>query len=271
MVRRGTAQSAVDGARIEHDGLLVDDYGFWRMFTLDRVARRNALTTDLVTVLAEEVGRASRDHCRAVVITGRGAVFCAGGDLPSLWNIAREAPTAATEAIYDRFHGLVRSIRDCSAPVIAAVNGPALGAGLDLALACDLRLADPAAVFESTWVRVGLVPGMGGAHFLPGLIGAARSAELLLLGRRISATTALDWGLINDIADEGSVTSLAAEMSEGISRLPRLAVERTKQALRRARDHGLEPELAVLGALQGQLLASPDFEVVARRFVKEEG
>jgi 2-(1,2-epoxy-1,2-dihydrophenyl)acetyl-CoA isomerase len=241
------------------------DEGDHRLLVIDRPGRRNALTVEVVQALAEGVRTAPAAGVRAVVLTGEPPSFCSGGDLPSLAAVAQQGTIAATEMIYAGFHGLVRAIRDSPLPVIAAVRGQALGAGLDLALCCDLRVAAPDAVFESTWVKAGLVPGMGGAFHLPHVTGSTRAAELLLCGRRVDADTALQWGLVNEVAQDGDVVAAAVAMAAEIAALPAVAVARTKAALRRARDAGLEPELATLGAQQGQLLVGDDFQALAAR------
>jgi len=236
-----------------------------RLLVIDRPERRNALTVGVVDALAEGVRTAARAGARAVVLTGEPPSFCSGGDLPSLAAVAEEGSLAATDMIYASFHGLVRAIRDCEVPVIAAVRGHALGAGLDLALACDLRIAAPDAAFESTWVKAGLVPGMAGAFHLLHVAGSTRAAELLLCGRRIDADTALRWGLVNEVAADGDAVGAAVAMAAEIAALPAVAVARTKAALRRARDAGLEQELATLGAQQGQLLLGEDFQALVAR------
>lgn len=241
------------------------DEGAYRLLVIDRPARRNALTVEVVDALAEGVRSAAPAGARAVVMTGEPPSFCSGGDLPSLSAVARQGSMAATEMIYTSFHGLVRAIRDSPLPVIAAVRGQAMGAGLDLALCCDLRVAAPDAVFESTWVKAGLIPGMGGAYHLPHVAGSTRAAELLLCGRRIDAETALRWGVVNEVVPDGDVVVAAAAMAAEIAALPAAAVARTKAALRRARDAGLEQELATLGAQQGQLLVGDDFQAMAAR------
>ncbi|HEX3958903.1 MAG TPA: enoyl-CoA hydratase-related protein [Trebonia sp.] len=236
-----------------------------RIITMARPERRNALTVAMVEAMAELITAAHDLPARAVIITGEGSVFCAGGDLPSLLAIASTSATAATEVIYRGFHGLVRAIRDCPVPVIAAVNGPALGAGLDLALCCDLRVASSAARFESTWVRVGLLPGMAGAPRLAAITGSTRAAEMLLLGQPVSAEQAAAWGLVNSVTEPADLLPACEEMVHRLGALPRTAVARTKASLRRYVDRGLDEELAVLGAQQGQLLATDEFSAVARR------
>ena len=242
--------------------VLVRDTDRHRVIAINRPERRNALTVDVVDSLIDAVCGAETVGARVVVLTGTPPAFCAGGDLPSLSALAQEGSVVATDAIYRSFHGLVRTLRDSPLPVIAAISGPAFGAGLDLALCCDLRVASTDARFESTWIKAGLVPGMGGAHHLPSLIGGARAAQMLLAARRVDAVTALDWGLVSEVVD-GDVVERAEEIAEQIATLPKLALSRTKASLRRALGDGLDVELAVMGAQQGQLLVSEEFLEVA--------
>ncbi|MET0521339.1 MAG: enoyl-CoA hydratase/isomerase family protein [Jiangellaceae bacterium] len=243
--------------------VLVRDTARHRVVTINRPERRNALTVEVVDALIEGFRGAEAGGLRSVVLTGAPPAFCAGGDLPSLSALAQQGSAVATDAIYQSFHGLVRALRDSPLPVVAAVSGPAFGAGLDLALCCDLRIGAADARFESTWIKAGLVPGMGGAHHLPNLIGGARAAQMLLAARRVDAPTALEWGLVSEVVD-GDVVARAEEIAEQIADLPRVALARTKASLRRALAHGLDNELAVMGAQQGQLLVSDEFlEVTA--------
>jgi len=149
---------------------------------------------------------------------------------------------------------------------VAAVNGPALGAGLDLAMACDLRVASTAAVFTSSWIKLGLVPGMGGAHLLSRAVGATRATEMVLLGRPVSPQRALDWGLVNDVAEPENLEARVQALVEEIAALPAAALDRSKASLRRALSLGFEQELAVLGSTQGALLTSEDFRSASSRF-----
>jgi len=248
--------------------VLVRDEGDRRLVTLNRTEKRNALDVDAAAAVAAAVREAADAGVRSVILTGAPPAFCAGGDLPALAAVAERGALVATDAIYRDFHGIVRAIRDSPLPVIAAVNGAALGAGLDLALCCDLRVAAESAVFQSTWVRAGLVPGMGGAHHLPHVVGSARAASMLLLGRSVTAAEALESGLVNEVVPDGEAPAAAARIADEVAALPAVAVARTKAALRRGIDAGLEAELATLGAQQGQLLLGEDFQKLARRLAR---
>ena len=248
-------------------GLLVERRGPSVWLTLDRPDRRNALTPALAGELADAVAEAGDDPgTRAVVLTGAGSAFCSGGDLVALSAVAEGGARAVTDVVYGQFHRLVRTLAGVPVPVIAAVNGPALGAGLDLALCCDLRLASGNAVFASSWINAGLVPGMGGAHLLTHAVGSTRAAEMALTGRRIDAEQALAWGLVGEVAGPDRLYDRADAAVAGLAALSRPALESSKASLRRALGPGFEHELAVLGAVQGGLLTGQDFRDATARF-----
>ncbi|SHN16637.1 enoyl-CoA hydratase/isomerase family protein [Cryptosporangium aurantiacum] len=235
-------------------------------FTIDRPARRNALTVALVSALADRLLAAGAQGVRAAVIAGGPPVFCAGGDLVDLGAVADEGPIAVNEVVYTQFHRLVSALSTVPYPVIAAIDGAALGAGLDLALCCDLRVATGRSTFASSWIGVGLVPGMGGAHLLTRSIGSSRAHELVLLGHTIDAVTASDWGLVNRVVEPDALPGAVAEVTDRVVSLPATAVARSKASLRRAAQAGLTEELATLGAVQGTLLTGPDFRERTARF-----
>ena len=247
--------------------LAVEQRGPVRWLRLDRPERRNALTVELVGRLADAVLEAGADPAvRAIAVTGAPPAFCAGGDLADLGAVADRGALAVTEVVYGQFHRLVRALGDVPVPVVAAVNGPALGAGLDLALACDLRVAGEDAVFASSWIAVGLVPGMGGAHLLTRALGSTRAAELVLLGRSLSAADALAWGLVNEVVAPGELEARVDQLGAHLSGLSAAAVARSKASLRRAGTEAFDAELAIMGATQGALLTGADFREATARF-----
>jgi 2-(1,2-epoxy-1,2-dihydrophenyl)acetyl-CoA isomerase len=254
---------------VESPGVLREERrGEGLVLTLDRPRRRNALSIELVAALADRIEHPG--DARAVVISGAPPVFCAGGDLDDLLLAAEQGAIHLQEVVYGTFHRLVHAIAACPAPVIAAVNGAALGAGLDLALICDLRIASSDASFASSWVGMGLVPGMGGAFLLPRVVGASRAAEICLLGKSFGAAQALEWGLINEVVAPAELTGRVDELVGTIAALPAVALARTKASLRRSLAAGLDEELATLGATQAALLLGPDFAAATSRF-RERG
>ena len=250
-------ESSADELRIERKGPAL-----W--LTLDRPHRRNALTLSLANALADAISNPGQD-VRVIVLTGEPPAFCSGGDLADLKAIAEQGPLAVTEVVYECYHRLVSSVGAASVPVIAAVNGPAVGGGFDLALWCDLRVATTDATFVSSWINLGLVPGMGGAHLLTRIIGATRATEVVLLGRPVDAQVALAWGLVNAVVPPHQLESYIGGLVETLASLSPLAVQRSKAALRRARDAGIAEELVTLGAVQATLSTEFDFQAVEDR------
>ncbi|MFF7472325.1 enoyl-CoA hydratase-related protein [Streptomyces sp. NPDC008092] len=249
------------------DHLLRERRGAAEWLVLNRPERRNALTVELVRDLADAVAQAGADpEVRVLVITGVAPVFCAGGDLAALSAVAEQGARAVTDTVYGQFQRLVRLMRDVPVPVIAAVNGAALGAGLDLALACDLRYVSHEASFASSWINVGLVPGMGGAHLLTRAVGSTRASEMVITGRMVQPHEALAWGLVNEVLETGRLAERVAEVADGLAKLSRPALSSSKASLRRALSSDFDHELAVLGAVQGGLLTGQDFRDATARF-----
>ena len=248
--------------------------------TLNRVARRNALTVSLVAGLADRIARLRDEpEVRVVVLAAAGSpasegrssapVFCSGGDLTDLSAVAENGPLAVTDVVYRHFQRLVHALGTAPVPIVAAVDGAALGAGLDLALACDLRIATDRSVFASSWINVGLIPGMGGAYLLTQAVGTTRARELVLMGEQISAATALDWGLVNRVVAPADFAAAVSSVTDRLIAQPAAALDRSKAGLHRASTPGLAEELATLGAVQGALLTGPDFRARTARFVKK--
>ena len=182
--------------RVERrDGALV--------LTLDRADRANALSRELIQALGDAARAAATDpSVRAIVVTGAGEkVFCAGADLKERQVLSRDDVRAVVRLYRTEFGAIDRSPK----PVIAALNGVALGGGLELALMCDLRIAAPHAQLGLPETSLAIIPGAGGTQKLPRIVGEARAKELILLGRRLSAQESLSWGLINRIATSANV------------------------------------------------------------------
>jgi enoyl-CoA hydratase/carnithine racemase len=225
---------------------------------LNRPERRNALTIPMARAVAEAL-EAAATSARAIVLTGAGPAFCAGGDLDELRLLAARPESEIAEGLYGAFQKLVRTVRRVPVPVIAAVNGHAMGAGMDLALACDLRVASPEARLGQVWVRLGLIPGTGGAFWTAALAGPARAAELVLTGEPVDAQTALGWGLVNEVVPPDSVVSRAREWGERIASLPPEAVAANKRALDEAMAPGYDAALAHALRVQPGLFGGPTF------------
>jgi enoyl-CoA hydratase/carnithine racemase len=217
--------------------LLVDNASeHVRRLTLNRPEQLNAMTSELCEALHEELRRTAIDRaCRAVILTGAGRGFCAGLDL----NGYGAAPgNDGSDESHDRLANqehmsrLILELRALPQPVIAAVNGPAAGFGLALALGCDIRYAAPEAVFRAAFINIGVSNcDMGTSWLLPRLIGASRSHELMLTGRRVDAEEALRIGLVADVVGDGGLPARALAGAEQIASLAPWGVRLTKQGM----------------------------------------
>jgi 2-(1,2-epoxy-1,2-dihydrophenyl)acetyl-CoA isomerase len=200
--------------------------------TLNRPDKLNALNTHLAVALNETLGRIAIDkNIHAVVLTGAGRAFCAGGDLAEIWKGRQEGNVADLEPLLRAGMQSVLKIRTMRQPVIAAVNGAAAGAGMNIALAADIRFASDAAVFGQNFAKVGLFPDYGGTFFLPQLVGPAKAAEMFYTGEMIDAKTALQLGLVNYLVPVDKVEAEAKAFAKNIAHGPRTASRAVKQVL----------------------------------------
>ncbi|HLF70259.1 MAG TPA: enoyl-CoA hydratase/isomerase family protein, partial [Actinomycetota bacterium] len=193
------------------------------LLTIDRADRRNALTIETTMQIAAGITKLAASS-RVIILTGAGSAFCAGGDFDELKRMAGKPAKEAADMLYSGFQSMILAIRRVDIPVIAAINGHAMGAGMDLALACDLRVASRSAKLGQVWVKVGIIPGTGGAFWVSLLAGAGRAAQMILSGEPIDATTALEWGLVNDVVDPHAVVGRARELANEIAKNPPGAV-----------------------------------------------
>jgi enoyl-CoA hydratase/carnithine racemase len=225
--------------------------------TLNRPERRNALTAEACAQLSDRLDDSARS--RVVILTGAGGAFCAGGDFEELERFAGSDPEASGEGLYSGFQRMIRTIRRLPVPVIAAVNGHAMGAGMDLALACDFRVASMDAKLGQVWVRVGLIPGTGGAFWVTLLAGPARAAQMILSGEPIDAETAQEWGLVNEAVTPEMVMPRARAIAETIASNPPEAVAANKKALNAVIEPAYEAALAHAKEVQPLRFASQEF------------
>lgn len=221
--------------------------------TLNRPDVLNALDAAMHAGLAGALAEAADPTVRAVVLTGAGRGFCVGQDLG-------EFSTMDTgDALRERYHPNVRALRALEKPVIAAVNGPAAGAGLSLACACDVRIAGESASFVPAFITIGLVPDAGGSFFVHRLLGYARAFEWMTSGHRLSAAEALDWGLVSAVVPDEELARHAAELAERYAHMPTRGIWLTKKLFDHAETASLEQQLALEARLQSEATKTPDF------------
>jgi enoyl-CoA hydratase len=201
--------------------------------TLNRPEHGNGVVPELARDLLSVLSTLEADlTVRVMILTGAGRQFCAGADLGAFQRYLQEQHSTTQEPYNARvLWPVTQRIYSCRLPVIAAVNGGATAGGLDLALACDIRIASSAAKMGETYIRLGLNPGNGGAYFLPRLVGSGMAAELALTGDIIDADRALQIGLVNRVVAPEALASSAVDLAARIAGYPRLALEATKQQL----------------------------------------
>jgi 2-(1,2-epoxy-1,2-dihydrophenyl)acetyl-CoA isomerase len=208
---------------MDYETVKVERRGGELRITLDRPEAMNAWNTQFGLELRDAVEKAAADDdVRVVVVTGAGRAFSSGADLKAGFDATPDGTPDVMTALNERYHPIIAGLRTMPKPVLAAVNGAAVGIGLSLALAADLVIAKESAFFMLAFVNIGLVPDGGSSLFVPERVGFARAAEMAMLGERVGAQKALEWGLINRVvADDefdGAVDELAQRLAEGPTR-----------------------------------------------------
>jgi 2-(1,2-epoxy-1,2-dihydrophenyl)acetyl-CoA isomerase len=216
------------------------------------------LGLDLLAALREV---ATDDGVRAVMLTGAGRGFSSGADLRDVTEEDRtpEGVPDLERALSERYHPIITLVRTMPKPVLAAVNGPAAGIGFSLALAADLVVARESAYFLLAFVNIGLVPDGGSSLFVPSRVGFARAAEMALLGERVPAPRALEWGLVNRVVADDAFEAEARALLRRLAAGPTRSYAGTKRQLNRTLYAGMEDQLAFEAAIQQELAATGDF------------
>lgn len=238
---------------------------------LDRPDRMNALTFEVYAELRETLDRVAEEGVRALVISGRGKAFCTGGDVHEIIGPLLERDPDGLLEFTRMTCDLVRAIRGCPRPVIAALNGTTAGAGAVIAAACDMRIAAASARIAFLFPRVGLSGAdMGIAWLLPRLVGLGRASDLLLTGRFVDAEEAAEIGLVNQVAaDAKRALEVALDLAESLARGPIRAHAVTKAALDREAEMSLEEALEAEARAQAELMAEPAFREAYRAFMEK--
>jgi 2-(1,2-epoxy-1,2-dihydrophenyl)acetyl-CoA isomerase len=235
------------------------------MITLNRPDVLNAFNADLHRALSASLTDAQADDVRAVVITGAGRGFCVGQDLTEF----REAPGDIGERLRGNYHPNILALRRLEKPVLAAVNGPAAGAGLSFACACDLRLAAASATFVPAFINIGLVPDSGSTYFVRRLLGTARAFDWMTSGRRLSAVQALEWGLVSEVVEDEKLAERAAERAAELAAMPTRGIGLTKRLFDHAENATLEEQLELEAQLQTTATKTADFREGVDAFLEK--
>jgi len=237
---------------------------------LNRPHRMNAWSRQFAVDMREAVTEvAENPDIRAIVITGAGRAFSSGADLKEAAEESGDGRVDVYKALTERYHPLITGIRRMPKPVIAAVNGPAAGIGLSLALACDLVVAAESAYFQLAFVNIGLVPDGGSSLFVPSRVGFARAAELAMLGERLAAPKALDWGLINQVFPDEEFTARTSALLDRLSAGATRSYAGTKRQLNHWLYEHMEDQLEFEAGIQQEMGASADFAEGVRAFTEK--
>lgn len=257
--------------------LRIEQEGHVQTWTIDLPEQRNPITgLDVIEALEAAVSAANDaaqdGSLRVVILTGAGSAFSAGGNIKAM----RDGEPPFGGPVHGSREGYRRGVQRIPAamarlevPVIAAVNGPAVGAGCDLAVMCDLRVASTTAFFAESFVQLGIIPGDGGAWLLTRLVGPARAAEMALTGDRVDAETALAWGLVNAVVEPDELLDAARALADRVAKNPPYAVRMAKALLKDAPEVPLRASLETAAAMQAVAHTTEDHREAVAAFLEK--
>jgi 2-(1,2-epoxy-1,2-dihydrophenyl)acetyl-CoA isomerase len=255
---------------LPYETVIWEQSGAVGRLTLNRPDSLNAWTPVFGHELRQVLeGDAASDSVHAVLITGAGRGFSSGADLKSGFEPADDGLPNLGKELNEIYHPVIRAVRQIEKPVIAAVNGAAVGIGCSLALACDLIMAAESAFFGLAFVNIGLMPDGGSTAFVPPAVGRARAFQMALLGERVPAPQALEWGLVNWVYPDEQLMAEADALVERMAAGPTRSYASSKRALNRFIYGDLDAQLALEAELQHQLARTNDFAEGTMAFVEK--
>lgn len=235
---------------------------------LNRPDNLNALNYELIIHLSEAVNEAKRNPAiRSVILYGKGKGFCAGGDLKDI-GVESTDPIALRDFM-QKGHEVILGLYRMEKPVIAAVHGPAVGAGCNLAFACDLIIAEDNAVFSEIFAKVGALPDFGGLYFLPQKVGMHRAAEFIFTGKKMSAHTAFEYGFINEVVGNNEALLKGRELAKSLANGPTKALGMAKRIMHQAAHLSLEDVLELEAYGQSIIFQTKDFSEGRKAFAEK--
>ena len=238
--------------------------------TLDRPEVLNSFHRPMAAELRARLDEAAGDDAvRAILLTGAGRAFCAGQDLAAVLPGAGEPAPDLGDVVRECYNPIVRALRGLEKPVVCAVNGIAAGAGANLALACDFVVASEAASFVQSFVHVGLIPDSGGTWMLPRLVGLARATQLAMLGEKVAARQALEWGMIYAVAAPDALMDTAGALAERLAGMATRGLGITKRGFNAGFGQGLDAQLTLEEGLQREAGATADYAEGVQAFVEK--
>jgi len=204
---------------------------------------------------------------KVIILTGTGASFCSGGDIVEMGDRLDQTPEQRKNELFNRIERIPLALEDLDKPVIAAVNGVATGAGMDMALMCDIRYAAQSARFAETYIKVGLVPGAGGAHFLPRLVGVSKALELFLTGEFLDAEEALRIGIVNKVFPDATLMQEVETIARRMIKAPALTLRMIKRAIYQGMRNDLRTNLDMISSHYAVITATQEHKDLVRSFI----
>lgn len=249
--------------------MLYTKEGKTAILTINRPDARNAFSPDMIKLWREYLEEAKKDDgVTVVVVTGAGDTFCSGGDIRDMaegklrsWDMKR--------FLWDGVHRIILTLEDLDKPVIAAINGAAMGAGMDMAIMCDIRVCSDKAKLGESYILMGLCPGDGGAWFLPRLVGASKALELFLTAEVMDAGQALSLGIVNRVVSHDRLMDETMKLADKIGGMPPLAVRMMKRAVYQGATSTLRAHLDYISSQLSLLSETDDHVEAARAFLEK--
>lgn len=245
---------------MQYSDIIVSRDGKAGVIAISRPDVRNAVRAQTMDELRAALAEFVDDpEIRVIVFTSTGRHFVAGAEFSILKDLAEAPVLEVKEHVYRSFQGAARAIYHCPKPTLAAFSGAAITVGCELALACDFRIVSETAFFEETWIKLGLIPPLGGMMLLPRLVGLGVAADMILRGRRVGAEEALRFGLVHQVAAEGDLEETRRAFAAELAELPPQAYAAAKLGIQRGLESTMEKEWAHNVLAQAVLLGSEDF------------
>jgi 2-(1,2-epoxy-1,2-dihydrophenyl)acetyl-CoA isomerase len=255
------------------DYLLFDVAEGIATLTMNRPDKLNAFTSEMLHAMVAALDECdAREDVRAVILTGAGRGFCSGGDIGGMGGEVDSRPHITKSRIWNEIQAFPKRAARFEKPLIAAVNGAAIGGGMDLALACDIRLAGESARFAETYAKIGLLPGGGGAYFLPRIVGKARALELLWTADFLDAAAALEIGLVNHVYPDDTLLAEARKLAARIAAMPPLSIRLIKRCVNQSAEADMATAFDLVSSHIAIAHAGPDHvEAIAAFREKRDG
>lgn len=254
---------------MEEPHVLYEISGNTAVITLNRPEVKNAFSAEMLALWRQYLEQArADDRVRVIIVTGKGDIFCSGGDIRDM-AAGKLRSWDMKNFVWEGVHRIAFTLEDLDKPVIAALNGSAMGAGLDMALMCDLRVCSEKARLGESYILLGLVPGDGGAYYLPRLIGVSKALELFLTGDALTAEEALQAGIVNRVVPSDRLMEETLSLAEKIAGKPPLAVRMMKRAVYQGVTSTLRSHLDYISSQLALLSETEDHLEAARAFLEK--